>query len=316
MRYSGHEWFPCRYSWLPKACALIENNSAALSDDELAVTELGIGKNMVRALRFWAIAMNVIQSTDDGYIATPFGTAVFGKGSVGDEGHDPYLEDVRTLWLLHWNVSTADDPLFAWDFMLNRWHKPEIVRGVVLPEFIREANSGGRTYSEVTLRQHFDVFMQVYVTGRPTRAGAGEDHLDSPLAELGLFEAVGERMVERKREPVYVFRPGPKPEVSAEMFAYALCSFWSRFHASDRTLSFRDVALAPGSPGRVFRLSEAEVRDRLERIGGVTDDHMTYRESAALPQVERSESTDVTDPDLSNSLLERVYAPTSDFALL
>src|SRR5690606_41558502 len=61
---------------------------------------------------------------------------------------DLYLEDIRTLWLLHWHVATADDPLFAWDFLLNRWHRPEIVRSVVLPAFIREANSGARTRSE------------------------------------------------------------------------------------------------------------------------------------------------------------------------
>ena len=304
MRYSGHEWFPCRYAWLPKAYALIQEDPSALANDEHAVTELGIGKNMVRALRFWAVAMGVIESSAEGYRPTHFGSSIFGQ-----EGLDPYLEDIHTLLLLHWKVSTAEDPLFAWDYILNHWHKPEIVRGVILPDFIREANSGARTYSEVTLRQHFDVFMQVYVAGTSTRAGAGEDHLDSPLVEIGLFEQVGERMVARKREPVYVFRSGPKPEVSPELFAYALREFWARHYASDRTLPFRTIALSPGSPGRVFRLSEGEVRDRLEQVGDATEGHLVYRESAALPQVEQSSQASIGDSTFGADLLDRIYAP-------
>lgn len=305
MRYSGHEWFPCRYAWLPKAYAIVQDDPSGLSDDERAVAELGIGKNMVRALRFWATAMDVLRaSKGGGYEATPFGDAVFGEG-----GHDPYLEDIRTLWLLHWNVSTAAPAIFAWDFMLNHWHRPEIVRSAVLPEFIREANSGERTYSDVTLRQHYDVFMQVYVAVQSTRAGAGEDHLDSPLVELGLFEQVGERTLEGRREPVYVFRQGPKPEVTPELFAYCLASYWAERQSGERTLSFRDAAIGKRGPGRILRLPEADVRRRLEGIGEASGGRLVYRESAAVPHVEWSESAGDSLNDIRTKLLDSVYEP-------
>ncbi len=304
MRYSGHEWFPCRYAWLPKAVRALAGDPAALRDTEGAVEQLGIGKNMVRALVFWATAMGVIESTDDGHAVTPFGAAVFAPG-----GLDPFLEDIRTLWLLHWRVSTADDPLFAWDFLLNRWHRPEIVRSVVLPEFVRQANSGSRTYSETTLRQHFDVFMQVYTPVARTRAGAGEDHLDSPLVQLGLIETVGERTVGARREPVYVFRREARPEIPPALFAFCLADHWRTRAPSDRTLSFRDVAVAPGSPGQVLKLPEADVRDRLETIAAHTDGMFGYRESAALAEATRPASTDVSHPDLALDLLRRVYEP-------
>lgn len=61
MRYSGHEWFPCRYAWLPKAVRALADDPGALRDTEGAVERLGIGKNMVRALVFWATAMGVIE---------------------------------------------------------------------------------------------------------------------------------------------------------------------------------------------------------------------------------------------------------------
>lgn len=305
MRYSGHEWFPCRYAWLPKAYRALQDDPLGLTDEEGAVERLGIGKNMVRALKFWATAMNVIEPLrDGGHAVTPFGEAI-----LRDGGLDPYLEDIRTLWLLHWRVATADDPLFAWDFLLNRWHRPEIVRSVVLPEFIREANSGARTYSEVTLRQHFDVFLQVYLPVGQTRAGAGEDHLDSPLVELDLIEKVGERTVGKKREPVYAFRREAKPEITPALFAYCLADYWRTHRPAERTLTFRDVASAPGSPGQLLKLPEADLRARLETIGVDSDGLFAYQESAALAQVTRPDSTDVTASALFDTLLHRIYEP-------
>ena len=51
----------------------------------------------------------------------------FGSILFGEHGIDPFLEDIRTLWLIHWNLSTnVANPLLAWDFVLNRWHEPEI----------------------------------------------------------------------------------------------------------------------------------------------------------------------------------------------
>jgi hypothetical protein len=33
-----------------------------------------------------------------------------------EDGRDPFLEDIRTLWLIHWKLSTnVQRPLLAWD---------------------------------------------------------------------------------------------------------------------------------------------------------------------------------------------------------
>ena len=303
MRYSGHETFPCRYPWIPKAYRILIENAEGLSDDDRAIEQLGMGKNMVRALRFWIQAMGVAEPADGrGYAFTQFGHAVFGDG-----GRDPYLEDIRTLWLLHWNLATADEPLFAWHYMLNRWQRPEIIRSIVLPEFIREANSTGRTYSSVTLKQHLDVFMQVYVSVQSRNGTVEEEHLDSPLVELELIQKVGERTLGKRREPVYAFRREPKPDVTPELFVYCLADFWYRNLRNERTLSFRDVAVAENSIGQVFKLPEGDLRTRLERIEADSGGLFSYQESAALAQVARPEHLSLEDPELRDELLERIY---------
>ena len=53
-RISGHETFSCRYTWLPKAVRGLRENPRLFSDEARAMVDLGVGKNMVRSIRFWS----------------------------------------------------------------------------------------------------------------------------------------------------------------------------------------------------------------------------------------------------------------------
>ncbi|HTV56567.1 MAG TPA: DUF4007 family protein, partial [Terriglobia bacterium] len=58
-RFSGHETFPFRYSWLPKAVFELTANPELFADEEWAMVRLGVGKNMVKAIRFWVQAAGI-----------------------------------------------------------------------------------------------------------------------------------------------------------------------------------------------------------------------------------------------------------------
>src|SRR5271154_7023878 len=102
-RISGHESFPCRYTWLPKAMRGLRENPRLFSEEVDAMVGLGVGKNMVRSIRFWSqvAGMATATSKGGGHLPTKIGTAL-----LGERGLDPFLEDIRTLWLIHWNLST------------------------------------------------------------------------------------------------------------------------------------------------------------------------------------------------------------------
>jgi len=213
-KFSGHETFPFRYAWLPKAVQALLKNPKILMDEDRAMVELGVGKNMVRAIRFWAVATGVAEPQEShGLQVTWFGRAV-----LGDDGLDPYLEDSQTLWLLHWNLSTqADEPLFAWDYLLHRWHEPEFTRTEVLRVLEKEAGRLGRRASMTTLSHHLDVFLHTYVPTRGAKGSVKEDNLDCPLVELSLIERVGDREIDHKmgkREPIFVCISMHKGQVS------------------------------------------------------------------------------------------------------
>lgn len=290
-RISGHESFSCRYTWLPKAVRGVNENPKLFSDEEKAMVALGLGKNMVRSVRFWAqvAGMTTSGTKGGGHTLTDMGRVLLSEG-----GLDPFLEDIRTLWLIHWNLSTdTKNPLLAWDFLLNRWHEPELVPSAVLRALEKEATMHDDAPSPVTIDQHWDTFLHTYVPTRGRKGEVQEDNLDCPLVELGLIVRVGERSVDKaagRAEPILAFRREEKPDITAELFIYCLNDFWNKRHPTEGTLSFREVAHGHGSPGQVFKLPEDEVRTRVERLSRQTKGSFSYAESANLQQVRRQKS--------------------------
>lgn len=251
---------------------------------------LGVGKNMVRAIRFWVQAAGVARTDGDGLKTTEFGDAV-----LGERGFDPFLEDVRTLWLVHWKLCTPSEaPLFAWDYLLNRWQQPEFTRAGALAGLqIEAARLDNRRLSTVTLEQHFDTFLHTYVPTRSRKGEIQEDSLDCPLVELELIHKVGERRADDqgRTETIYAFRREEKKEISSGLFLFCLHEYWQARHREEATLLFRDIALAAGSPGQIFKLTEVDMRARLERLEQDSDGLYAYRESASFRQVVRTGKT-------------------------
>lgn len=288
-RFSGHETFPCRYAWLPKAYREVLLNRDVFADEEEAMVLLGVGKNMVRAIRFWVQAAGIAMADKpSGYVVTDFGKQLLDPES----GLDPFLEHRQTLWLLHWRLSThVDEPLFAWDFLLNKWPHPELTRSDALGQFSDEAQRLGRKLSTVTLEQHFDTFLHTYIPTRSPKGEIQEDNLDCPLVELEFIQRIGDRESGSKgrREAIFAFRREPKNDISPELFMFCLHDFWQKRREKELTLTFRDVAIAHGSPGQVFKLPEWDVRQRLDSLNVDADAPFRYEETAAIQRVTKRE---------------------------
>lgn len=262
-RFSGHESFACRYAWLPKAYAALKRDPMVFGDEAAAMVEMGLGKNMVRSLRFWVEATGMASAHPERRGALQ--PTSFAEQLFGNDGFDPYLEDRSTLWLLHWKLcSRAEAKLFAWEYLFSHWPYPELTRTEALVAFQRQSEQLGHDHSSVTLGQHLDVFLHTYLSTRSGKT-ALEDSLDGPLVELDLLHPVGERKVGAGRfEPVYAFRREPKLDISPALFDFCLIDFWQRSFPGEGSLTLRDVAMGPGSPGQVFKLPEDDVRARLE----------------------------------------------------
>lgn len=259
-RFSGHETFACRFVWLPRAVRLIGRDPMALISDERAILELGLGKNMVRSLRFWLEAFGVASPGRDGWWLLPFGAAM-----LGPNGLDPFIERVETQWLLHWRLSTAvENPLFAWRHLFFRRMKPDFTRSELLAELRAEGERIGHELSDVTLLQHVDALLHTYLGS--SSPAAPEDVLDGPLVDLGLVRRHGRRRAGAERvEPLFSLSRVPIGEVGAPVVDYAISDFWQARRRGERIVTFRDLAHAEGSPGATLRLADDDLREHLER---------------------------------------------------
>lgn len=266
------------------------------------MVQFGVGKNMVRSIRFWSLATGVASAKEHGgkCLITSLGNFLFGKN-----GGDPFLEDIRTLWLLHWKISTnMDHPLLAWDYLLNHWQEPEIAPNRVLKRLQQEIEKEDERMSLVTLEQHFATFLHTYVPTRGRKGEILEDNLDCPLVELEFITKVGERQLDRathRSEPIYAFRREEKPEITPALFIYCLNDFWDARHSNEATLDFQAVAHGHGSPGQIFKLTEDDVLTRLENLAVQTKEVFSYKESANQQQIFRNRIVENIE------LLKKVY---------
>lgn len=299
-KISGHETFPCRYSWLPKAIQETKLAPNLFKDEDQAMIKFGVGKNMVRAIRFWAESFDILdtQKGSGAYRVSPFGEAIFGK-----KGCDPFLQDIRTLWLLHWKLSlNTEKPLLAWAFLLNNWHEPEWTKTKILAVIKQEFERSGVGVSPTTIEHHLDVFIHTYTSTKSRSGEFQEDNLDCPFVDLNFIEKIGERSEASttRRESVYAFNRNPKTEITQELFEYCLHDFFVKVHPNETALSFTEICVGPYSPGQVFKLSESDVREYLQNLHK-KGSAFVFRESAALQQV-------ILDKSFNGiSLLGRVY---------
>lgn len=295
LKFSGHETFACRFAWLTKAASAVAEDANILTTkrEDDAMASLGVGKNMVRSIRFWAEAAAIIQSVEGGHTITPFGKELL-RGWEDDSGiqhHalDPYFEDIQTLWLLHWKLATNPNALiFAWDFLLNRFQEPELYSSAVVWAFERELVQ--KSISKGSLEQLWDVFLHSYVPTRGQKAEVREDNLDCPLVELDLLIPTGiteSSMHPGRIETKYAFRREDKAEISSGLFAYCLHDFWQNRHFVERSIPLHLVANGHGSPGQVFKIPEADIRRRLLGVEESSQGIFTFEESAAIPRVIR-----------------------------
>lgn len=289
VHFSGHETFPLRQMWLKKMFdqaidgRLIRKSTFA---DEKAIADFGVGKNMVASIRHWALACGVMLEDGDN-----FRIRGLAKEILSDDGLDPYAESPSTAWLAHWQLAGRGFRSTTWHWLFNHVTAPTFTRHELeepLARYARELDAKHRL-SASTISRDLETCLRSYA---PRAAGGSpEDFAEPLLGELGLLQEV--------HKGQYAFRRGPKASLHDGIFAYALVDFWNREAEGQSSLAFETVAYAEGSPGRVFKLDEESIAQRLIALSDFTGRKLEWTDSAGLRQVHRK---DVSKEDIKNMI--------------
>lgn len=256
--FSRHETFHPRFGWLKKGFDKAKQDNSVFSKESAPVV-LGVGKNMVKAIRYWCIAFKVVDETrDDGKCV--HNPTEFAEKLLGQDGWDPFLENPSSLWLLHWNLFKPPCHAPAWFFTFNELNKIDFSAGDLLFSLreYRDRQFASRKILDSSLNKDVNCLLRMYVE-RTGKKNLKEDSLDCPFTELGLINAY----TDSKR---FTFNFGNKPTLPPEIIVSACLDFSALFQDDAKTISISRLLYDAGSPGQAFKLTESSLSDAIETI--------------------------------------------------
>jgi hypothetical protein len=228
---------------------------------------------MVTAIRHWALACAILEEDGEAYRPTFLGKFLFEE----ETGRDPFMESPATAWLIQWLVAGRAERTTTWFYAFNHLNAPTFDRDGIAKAIRALCEERGWRTSTATIKRDVECFVRSYVPR--LESGASDDSMEPVLAELGLIRPVGARQFE--------FRRGPKPSLPDGVFLFALNDFWERTAPGQGTLAVERLAFEPGSPGRVFKLDEASLVERLARVDDSSQGHFAWSDTAGVRAVAR-----------------------------
>ncbi|MBX3290410.1 MAG: DUF4007 family protein [Acidobacteria bacterium] len=256
--FSRHETFHPRHSWLKKGFDAVQDRPDifTMSDAHL---ELGVGKNMGQAIRYWCTAFKLIEPVkQDRSRSSEYRPTAFGLKLLSKKGWDPWLEDPASLWLLHWNLLKAPCMATAWDIVFNDIRKSEFSSDDVQAELARFRDQNGLTISESSLQKDVQCILRMYTEQLKDRP-VSDENIDCPFVELKLIQMSGDSRLHQ-------FRHGSKSSLPSEIIVAAALEFVFGISPSQKTISLSNLTYATSGPGQVFKLTESAVYSAVDDV--------------------------------------------------
>ena len=261
MRYSfsGHESFHCKSLWLKKGYDFICSKKHFADTD--SVVELGVGKNMVSAIRYWLKAFSLTKEDT----LTDLAEYIFSTNT----GRDPFCEDIATLWVLHYNlVKSQVASIYQLVFIDFQRERREFDK-VQLLSFIKRKCSvpeQKNVYNENTVSKDINVFLHSYIEPNDLKQ---LERYSALLINLGLMREI--------EKGVYRFQEIDTDSIPDVVILYALCDI----KGEDKLLSFDKIQ----ELSLLFCIPIASFLDKVRHIAEVYSDYITYSDNSGIRNI-------------------------------
>lgn len=251
MKIKGHQSFHIRRGWIYKGLNEVRNDEFVFSRKDIVHTDLlGIGSNMVTALKYWLEALKLVDKKKEGsktlIVPSKIGELILEK--------DPYLEEIETWQLLHYNLATNEDQATTWYWFFNEYKGNKFTRDNLfenLNSYIKQNYE--KEVSERSLKDDINCLLNTYVE---RVVESPEDNMESPFAELGLINIANKKNGELSYTKSY------KNKVNVYLAYYII-----RNLAIDReNLDLKDIINSKNGIGNIFNLNSYEIMDILDSL--------------------------------------------------
>ena len=262
MKFRAHDTFFIRKGWLSKGMKYVHSKpDVFVAKDENPMDVLGIGANMVKALRYWLQAVGLTEEPNSGkrvQTFTPLGQSVF--------TNDRYIEELGTLYLLHYRLSSNKSDATAWYYFFNEFTMSEFSRDDFV-EFLQRRIRMEDSDAAVAIRSLNDDFSCIINTYLPRyktspNRVAPESNIDCPLGELGLIDILSkEKKTYRKAIPV-----------ASTISPWVALAIIVDQAGESKEISLNELLTAPCNIGKTLNLDAISMLDvlyQIERIGKI-----------------------------------------------
>jgi hypothetical protein len=270
-RFARHETFAPRFGWLHKGFRAVTTDSEVFLREDAPVV-LGVGKNMVSAIRYWSNAFKLTVERPKGgssraNVSLPTWRAVW---LLDENGADPYLEDPASLWLLHWWLLSVQEGTRCeaptWWVAFHGLSTSRFTEEQLADHVLRHVGRcGWEPPVQASVARDVDCVTKMYAprkaaTGSP---GSFEDLLDCPFRELGLLESVADSS---QKTRIWRFTDVARTSLPPRVIAYTCLDYAATAAEGAGSVSLARLANEPGSPGRGFHLREADLSVALAEV--------------------------------------------------
>lgn len=262
MKFRAHDTFFIRKGWLSKGMKYVHSKpDVFVAKNENPMDVLGIGANMVKALRYWLQAVGLTEEPNIGkrvQTFTPLGQSVF--------TNDRYIEELGTLYLLHYRLSSNKTDATAWYYFFNEFTMSEFSRDDFV-EFLQRRIRMEDSDAAVAIRSLNDDFSCIINTYLPRyktspNRVAPESNIDCPFGELGLIDILSkEKKTYRKAIPV-----------ASTISPWVALAIIVDQAGESKEISLNELLTAPCNIGKTLNLDAISMLDvlyQIERIGKI-----------------------------------------------
>lgn len=256
MKFRAHDTFFIRKGWLAKGLRNVKNSpDVFISREENPMDVLGIGSNMVKALRYWLQAVGLTQEPTSGKRTqnfTKLGNLIY--------KYDPYFEERGTLWILQYRLASNSDLATAWYFFFNEFSMKEFTKNnfvIALKNYVEMQNDS----TEIATRSLEDDFNCIIGTYLPRnkiddKKISTENNIVCPFSELGLIEVLNKRQkIFRKNIPS-----------ANSLNAWIIFAVIADNSKGRNEITLNELLRSPKNIGRVFNLDSISMLDVLYQI--------------------------------------------------
>lgn len=267
--FSGHESFYCKSLWLKKGFDFVNEGKDFNADD--AVVALGVGKNMVAAIRFWMRAFGLLK---DDHL-----TELAKSLLDSDNGYDPYLEDIGTIWLLHYMLVTNDfASIYNLFFLYFKKERGGDFSKNQLQLFLKrkcDETGNPQLYNENTVRRDIGVLLQNYIS--PIQSKNNEDFA-ALLISLNLIKMSDQKSDQQTADnKKYYINENTKSSIAGEIFLYAILDQAGK----EKSIDF-DFLMNIAS---IFCMSKTELIEMLIKLTKDHSDSILYSDNSGIRQL-------------------------------